>query len=204
MSKTLKYILIGSGVIGGLCIIGFLIFNFMIASAFGAFDKTYSVTELKEEYFSKEKEIQDVINYYDFIKPKDYTVDIEFTDEKLLSRLTIYKKDSSKVVYQKWDVPIGEMQSQELTTYLEWNANEVKTLKEKLDKANCISVQDGEPIEIGFKRSGMGMFSFVIFRNKGTDIQNFNNGCDYIMVNRNLALQYGGGAIGPQCFPNKN
>jgi hypothetical protein len=204
MSKTLKYILIGSGVIGGLCIIGFLIFNFMIASAFGAFDKTYSVTELKEEYFSKEKEIQDVINYYDFIKPKDYTVDIEFTDEKLLSRLTIYKKDSSKVVYQKWDVPIGEMQSQELTTYLEWNANEVKTLKEKLDKANCISVEDGEPIKIGFKRSGMGMFSFVIFRNKGTDIQNFNNGCDYIMVNRNLALQYGGGAIGPQCFPNKN
>jgi hypothetical protein len=204
MSKTLKYILIGSGVIGGLCIIGFLIFNFMIASAFGAFDKTYSVTELKEEYFSKEKEIQDVINYYDFIKPKDYTVDIEFTDEKLLSRLTIYKKDSSKVVYQKWDVPIGEMQSQELTTYLEWSGNEVKTLKEKLDKANCISVEDGEPIKIGFKRSGMGMFSFVIFRNKGTDIQNFNNGCDYIMVNRNLALQYGGGAIGPQCFPNKN
>jgi hypothetical protein len=204
MSKTLKYILIGSGVIGGLCIIGFLIFNFMIASAFGAFDKTYSVTELKEEYFSKEKEIQDVINYYDFIKPKDYTVDIEFTDEKLLSRLTIYKKDSSKVVYQKWDVPIGEMQSQELTTYLEWSGNEVKTLKEKLDKANCISVEDGEPIKIGFKRSGMGMFSFVIFRNKGTDIQNFNNGCDYIMVNRNLALQYGGGAIGTQCFPNKN
>ena len=204
MNKYLKYFLIGSSIILGLFVIGFIIFNLMIASAFGAFDKTYSVTELKEEYFSKEKEIQDVINYYDFIKPKDYTVDIEFTDEKLLSRLTIYKKDSSKVVYQKWDVPIGEMQSQELTTYLEWSGNEVKTLKEKLDKANCISVEDGEPIKIGFKRSGMGMFSFVIFRNKGTDIQNFNNGCDYIMVNRNLALQYGGGAIGTQCFPNKN
>ena len=204
MNKYLKYFLIGSSIILGLFVIGFIIFNLMIASAFGAFDKTYSVTELKEEYFSKEKEIQDVINYYDFIKPKDYTVDIEFTDEKLLSRLTIYKKDSSKVVYQKWDVPIGEMQSQELTTYLEWSGNEVKTLKEKLDKANCISVEDGEPIKIGFKRSGMGMFSFVIFRNKGTDIQNFNNGCDYIMVNRNIALQYGGGAIGTQCFPNKN
>lgn len=204
MNKYLKYFLIGSSIILGLFVIGFIIFNLMIASAFGAFDKTYSVTELKEEYFSKEKEIQDVINYYDFIKPKDYTVDIEFTGEKLLSRLTIYKKDSSKVVYQKWDVPIGEMQSQELTTYLEWSGNEVKTLKEKLDKANCISVEDGEPIKIGFKRSGMGMFSFVIFRNKGTDIQNFNNGCDYIMVNRNLALQYGGGAIGTQCFPNKN
>ena len=204
MNKYLKYFLIGSSIILGLFVIGFIIFNLMIASAFGAFDKTYSVTELKEEYFSKEKEIQDVINYYDFIKPKDYTVDIEFTDEKLLSRLTIYKKDSSKVVYQKWDVPIGEMQSQELTTYLEWSGNEVKTLKEKLDKANCISVEDGEPIKIGFKRSGMGMFSFVIFRNKGKDIQNFNNGCDYIMVNRNIALQYGGGAIGTQCFPNKN
>lgn len=175
----------------------------MISAAFGSFDKSYSVSELKEEYYSNKKEIQDVISYYNTIKPKNYIVEIEFTNNKLLTRLTILERNSSNVVYQKWDVPVDEIQSHELTKYLGWNKDDVKNLKEKLDDADCISVEDGEPIKIGFKRSGMGMFSFNIFQNKLTDRSNYNDGCEYILVNRNLALQYGGGAIGAQCFPNK-
>ena len=204
MSKVLKYVLIGIGVIGGLFIIGFLIFNFMIASAFGAFDKTYSVTELKQEYFSKEKEIDDLIKYFNQIKPKDKQVDIEFKNNKTLDRLRIEYLDSTQTPYQQWGVQVASLTKPEFKKDLNWTEENVEKLKEKLDAANCISIEDGEPIKIGFKRSGMGMFSFVVFQKKETDRGGFDNGCTYILVNKKLALEYGGGAIGSQCFPNKN
>ena len=37
-----------------------------------------------------------------------------------------------------------------------------------------------------------------------TDRSVFNDSCQYILVDKSLALEYGGGAIGPQCFPRKN
>ncbi|MBP2618769.1 hypothetical protein [Chryseobacterium jejuense] len=86
---------------------------------------------------------------------------------------------------------------------MNWTEDEIKILKEKLDNANCISIKDGEPVKIGFKRSGLGMYSFNVFQKRDTDRSIFNDGCQYILRNHNLALEYGGGAIGQQCFPNK-
>lgn len=87
---------------------------------------------------------------------------------------------------------------------MKWSEDEVTELKIKLDKANCISVEDGEPIKIGFKRSGLGMYSFNIFQDIQTDRSEYSGKCEYIMIDRNLMLEYGGGAIGPQCFPKEN
>lgn len=161
---------------------------------------------MKSEYFSKEKEIADLINYYNHIRPNDYLVDIEFKDDKILDRLQIatFKDSSYNVIYQEWDVDIRDLQKDNLKNILNWDANDIKGLKERLDKANCISVEDGEPIKIGFKRSGLGMYSFNIFQENQSDRTEYNNKCEYILVNRNLMLEYGGGAIGSQCFPNKN
>ena len=202
MSKTLKYILIGLGIILGLFSVGFVIINIMIASAFGAFDKDYSVSDLKEEYNSKEKEIDDLILYFNQIKPKDKIVSIEFKDDKTLSRLQIDFKDSTKAIFQQWDIPVNNLLNPKLVKDLDWNDEKIKLLKKKLDKADCISIEDGEPIKIGFKRIGMGMYSFNIFQDKATDIYNYNNSCQYILVSKKLALEYGGGAIGTQCFQN--
>lgn len=202
MSKTLKYILIGLGIILGLFSVGFVIINIMIASAFGAFDKDYSVSDLKEEYNSKEKEIDDLILYFNQIKPKDKIVSIEFKDDKTLSRLQIDFKDSTKTIFQQWDIPVNNLLNPKLVKDLDWNDEKIKLLKKKLDKANCISIEDGEPIKIGFKRIGMGMYSFNIFQDKTTDIYKYNDSCQYILVSRKLVLEYGGGAIGPQCFQN--
>jgi len=204
VNRFFKYLLIIISVIGGVFLIGSIVTVLMIGCAFGSFDKSYSVTELKDEYYSKEAEIKDLINYYNKIKPENYSVDIEFKNDKILERLRIIYKDSSNVVYQNWNVNSNVLFTEKLKGIAGWNEEQIAVLKNKLDIANCISVEDGEPLKIGFKRSGLGMFSFNVFQEINTDRSKYNDGCEYILVNRNLAFQYGGGAIGNQCFPNKN
>lgn len=207
MNKFLKYFLIILASVGGLLIIGLAVMSFMVAAAFGSFDKKYSASELKDEYYSKEKEISELIHYYNHIKPEGYLIDIEFKDDNTLARLQVISKDSlskSHVIYQEWDISTDVLQKDDLRSLLKWNVKEVAELKKRLDKANCISVEDGEPIKIGFKRSGLGMYSFNVFQDFQTDRSEYNNKCEYILVNRNLMLEYGGGTIGPQCFPKEN
>lgn len=93
MNKFLKYLLIILTTISGLFLIGFVVMYFMIAAAFRGFDKNYSASELKDEYYSKEKEISELINYYNHIKPKGYWVDIEFKDYNTLERVQITSKE---------------------------------------------------------------------------------------------------------------
>lgn len=204
MNKVFTYFIIILCAIGGLFLIGFIVVTLMIGYAFGSFDKTYSVSELKEEYYLREVEIADLIKYYNTIKPENYSVDIEFRNDKMLNRLRITTKDSTKVMYQNWDVSSNVLQTKKIRDLVGWEEREVRILKNKLDKANCISVEDREPLKIGFKRSRMGMFSFNIFQKTTTNREEYNDGCEYILVNKYLALQYGGGAIGNQCFPDKN
>lgn len=204
MNKVLKYFIIVLCAIGSLFLVGLVTMIVMVGYAFGSFDKSYSVSDLKEEYYLKEPEIADLIKYYNTIKPENYSVDIEFKNDEMLNRLTITTKDPSEIIYQNWDVSSSVLQTKEIRNLLGWEDREVRVLKKKLDKANCISVEDGEPLKIGFKRSGMGMFSFNIFQKANTNREEYNDGCEYILINKYLALQYGGGAIGNQCFPDKN
>lgn len=75
-------------------------------------------------------------------------------------------------------------------------------LKEKMDNANCISVESGEPFTIGYQRSGMGMYFYNLFDKPLTDSlkKAYNDGCMHILYNEKVALELGGGAIGQQCF----
>ena len=169
MSKTLKYILIGLSSIFGLFIIGAITLSIMIGSAFGVFDKNYSVSELKEEYSSNEKAIDDLISYFNKSKPKDKIVAIEFKDNETIGRLIIRDKKSDSTFFQHWDFDKEMLITPNLKSKLGWDLKTIEILKEKLDEADCISIEDGEPIKVGFKRSGMGMFSFNIFQNKETN-----------------------------------
>lgn len=204
MTKYLNYVI---GFLITIFLLFILVMFFLIEaidSAFDFNDKIYSVSELKNEYVKNEKNINDLILYFQSIKPKDKIIDIEFKNDEILERLRINYNDSLKSDYQQWNLNVKSLMSQEFEKDLHWNGEQIETLKEKLDKANCISIEDGEPIKIGFKRSGMGMFSFDVFQKTIADRSKFNDGCQYILVNQNLVLEYGGGAIGPQCFPNKN
>ncbi|UHO37758.1 hypothetical protein H5J24_19330 [Chryseobacterium capnotolerans] len=166
MSKISKYIFIGLvGILGLIVIIG-ITFIVMITIAFGTFDKDYSVTELEEEYIENKAEIDDLIQYYYKIKPSDKMVDIEFKNDKVLERITITSLNDNQLTYQNWDINVSDVTKSKLKFELNWSEDEIKTLKEKLDKANCISIKDGEPVKLGFKRSGLGMYSFNVFQKK--------------------------------------
>ena len=205
MSPVFKYILIGFSTIMGLLMICFLYMFISIASVFGGiFERDYSINELKTEYNDKEKEIDDLIKYFNQIKPKDKNVAIEFKNDKVLERLVIVPSDTAKKSYQGWDINVKSLYQQEFKKDLNWSEDQVDELKNRLDEANCISIEDGEPIKIGFKRYGMVMYSFNVFQKNETDRSLFNDGCTYILVNYKLALEYGGGAIGRQCFSKQN
>jgi len=195
-----------------LCGIGFVIFigyTLVIVSAFGGFDKDYSVSDLKDNFEKNKTEIYELKRYFNEIVPKNRFVEIEFSDDNTLGRFGIKASDSTAgdsngSMFLEWDLKINTQRMDSIIKPMGWTRETLKTLKEKLDKANCIQIESGEPAKIGFQRSGMGMYFFNVFDKPIPDSLkvNYNDSCTYILANDTLVLEYGGGAIGRQCFYN--
>jgi hypothetical protein len=51
----------------------------------------------------------------------------------------------------------------------------------------------------------MGKYYYNIFDRPIPDSlkAEYNDSCTYILYNDKVVLEYGGGAVGPQCFPTK-
>jgi hypothetical protein len=196
--------------VGGIiCVVGY---GVMLASVFGMFDKHYNLTELIENFNKNRTEIYEVRDYFKSIIPKYKMVDIEFDDDNI-ARLVISPVDTGKgsdltLNFQDWNIPIKSPKTDSLLKVLGWTRSNLDQLKSLLDNANCISINNKEPAEIGFKRSGMGMYFFNIFEHPIPDSlkSRYNDSCTYVYVNKNLVLEYGGGAVGGQCFakPDKS
>jgi hypothetical protein len=187
---------------------------------------TSSEKDLKENFGKNNIAISNLKQFYNQITPKDLVVYIEYKNEKSID-LKVYhvtgERYPRKAVFQQWDInpfdykkpeaPVLDnsafaAETQSLDTIkkrLNWTQKTFKDIKEYLDKANCISVSNGNPTNIGFKRSGMGMYFYNLFDQPL--INNFkkiyNDTCTYRLYNDTVVLEYGGGAIGPQCFPDK-
>lgn len=198
MNRALKVLLIFFGII-------LLIFGGFLLFLHIAFDgifsgPSYDKKDLIENYERRKTEILDVKKYYKSILPEGSYVDIEFEND---NELGIFHVRIDSVFQSNWNLKIESPKVDSLLTELKWSTKELKIIKEKLDKANCISIAGKEPTVIGWQRSGMGMFSYVIFdQNLNKDkIEDYNDGCTNIFYKENIVLQYGGGAIGMQCFP---
>lgn len=198
MNKILKILLVIFGVFI-LIIGGFLLFLHI------AFDgiftgPSYDKKDLIKNYEKRTEEILDVKNYFKSILPGGANVTIEFDND---NELGIFHVKVDSIYQNNWNLKIKSTKVDSLLTDLNWSTQELKILKEKLDKANCISIGGKEPVVIGWQRSGMGMFSYVIFdQNLNKDkIEDYNDGCTNVFYKENIVLQYGGGAIGMQCFP---
>ncbi len=206
VKNILKIILILFGTI----LVIFIGYIVMIIFAFGGFDKDYSVTELKENFEKNKTEIYELKKYFNEIVPKNRFVEIEFDNDNTLTRfgikpLAYTPGDQNGFIFLDWDLKINTERIDNIIKPLGWTRETLKTLKEKLDNANCIQIESGEPTKIGFQRSGMGMYSFHVFDNPIPDSlrKNYNDGCIYIMASEKLVLEYGGGAVGSQCFYDK-
>ncbi len=199
MNKTLKWIsvIIGSGL---LLVFGYIFYVFSTFS----FDegKHYSKHDLIDNYNQNATQIADLKTYVNSIVPSNKKVDIEFEGN---NKLLIFHLMDNGNYDSNWDLKLKSKKTDTLLTRLNWTKETLKTLKEKLDAANCISVKSGEPCIIGFQRSGMGKYFYNIFDKPIPDSlkSNYNDSCTYILYSDKVILEYGGGAIGPQCFPAK-
>jgi hypothetical protein len=200
MKKTIKWILIivGSGL---LLYIGFFIYSILTFSFYDD-GKFYSKQDLIDNYNQKSQQIVDLKTYINKIVPANKSVDIEFDGNK---RLDIFHVIDSGTYDSNWDLKISSKKVDTLLNKLGWTHQTLTSLKEKLDAANCISVKNGEPCNIGFQRSGMGKYYYNIFDKAIPDSlkSKYNDSCTYILFQDRVVLEYGGGAIGPQCFPTK-
>lgn len=162
---------------------------------------------------------QNVVALKDFfnrIVPKDYSIYIEFKSPEKILHLDesidfwVSKKDSSSDsiidIFQEWSVELKSKKLDSLLNLTPLTRTDLQALKGYLDKAKCISVTNGNICDIGYARSGMGKYSYLIFDKPLSDDEkkNYNNNCEYIFYKDNIVLVYGGGAIGAQCFPDKD
>ncbi|MBC6367319.1 hypothetical protein DDT91_11015 [Algoriphagus sp. AK58] len=173
-----------------------------------------SKKELVDNYENKSKEITILKNEYSKLVPDSLIVSIEFNPENKIVNTTesidlkIYRKNPngrSTVIAQEWNLDRESEKLAEMLLTIGWNKNSLNKIKELLDSANCVSIENGRTVTIGFARSGMGKYFYKVFDKNLTDneIEEYNDGCTYIYHKDNIVLEYGGGAVGPQCFPDE-
>lgn len=199
MNKTLKWILIIIG--SGLAL--YFGYIFYVFSTFSFDDgKYYSKQDLIDNYNQKSSQIVDLKSYINKIVPANKSVDIDFDGSK---EFFIFHLVDNGNYNSNWNLKVNSTTTDTLLTKLNWTKETLNILKQKLDAANCISVKSGEPCNIGFQRSGMGKYFYNIFERPIPDSlkSKYNDSCTYILYSDNVVLEYGGGAIGPQCFPTK-
>jgi hypothetical protein len=198
-----------------------------VSATFGVFDKEYFIAELKEKAAQKEVELYELKKYFNQIIPINRSVGIELGNCNTLKYLRI---DDLKPRFSMWDtigyasrsnrrgtqaeypqstqlflehdLEINTSLTDSILTTLGWNQKTLMELKNKLDHANCIGIESGEPTKIRFQRSGLGMYSFIVFGHPMSirSRSDYNDSCRYLYVSNKLALEYEGGAVGRQCF----
>ena len=156
------------------------------------------------------------INYlkteYSKLVPGGYIVSIEFNpaNEIAMMKESIdlrieHISNGQTDVKQEWNLEYNSHKLNQMLKPLNWTNETIHSIKQLLSDANCVSIKNGEITTVGFARSGMGKYFFKLFNNDltGDEIKQYNDGCTYIYYKKNIVLEYGGGAIGPQCFPDK-
>ena len=187
-----------------------------------------SKKELIENYENKKAEIQKLKTQYQKLVPQNYIVEIEFEPEsKILTtteeiNIKIYKlkdkteiidensdfvqrNDGLKIITQNWNLKPNSEELENIIKTIGWTNQTLVEIKKILNEANCISIENGKITTIGFARSGMGKYSYKLFEKplNSKQKEEYNNGCEYIFYKDNIVLEYGGGAIGPQCFESE-
>ena len=185
-------------VVGLFCAAGYWVYS--VYSFISLFPQaTYNKEDLVNNYELKKRQIEELRVFINQIVPAEKSVNIEFEGDSIIY---IFHVGTNGSIGRNWNVPIVSGKTDTLLTTLGWNHETLKTLKRKLADANCISVENGEPVRIGYQRSGMGKYYYLAFDQPLPDSvrKKYDDGCTYIFYKDNMVLEYGGGAIGPQCF----
>ncbi len=169
----------------------------------------------KEAIENYETHIQDITNLKnEFTKavPKGYIVSlsIELDNDPLRTILGIdlmiskkAKNGELELIDGEFDMEYGSERLDQLLQILKWDPMTFSNFRNLMQMANCCSIENGNPIEVGFTRSGLGKYSYLIFPTdilSVPQIKEYNDGCQYKYYKKNVVLKYEGGMAGPQCF----
>lgn len=175
-----------------------------------------SKAEQIENLKKNEDEIRKLIKEYSKLVPDSLTVFIEFnprdnilsTDKNIDLRIHSNRKNEKGGIdlnFQDWNLAYDSEILLSNIKSLGWNEQTLIEIKNLLDSANCNSIANGKISTVGFKRSGMGKYSYKFFENDLNEKEQaeYNDGCYYIYYERNIVLEFAGGAVGQQCFESE-
>lgn len=169
-----------------------------------------------ENLKKNEKNIQNLIQKYSELVADSLTIHIGFnsrnevlnTEKSIDLRISSNQKNKNGIVgqtFRKSNLAYDSKILIEQIKAIGWNENTLIEIKDLLDIANCTSIENGEIINVGFARSGMGKYSYKFFKQNLTKAEKlkYNDGCYNIFYDRNIVLEYGSGAFGQECFENE-
>lgn len=170
-----------------------------------------SKRELTDNYEKKKNEIIELKNTFEKMVPKGYVVFLELKESEYTPGmiqaidLQVYKENALgelDMIDGDWDMIYGSDELDELLALVGWDRMTLLALKNIMQTANCISIQNGDYAEIGFARSGLGKYFYRLYSKKLSkpQISELNDGCEFIYYKDNVVLRYVGGMAGPQCF----
>ena len=180
----------------------------------------------RDNFLTRNKEIYELKNFYNSITPKDMNVQIEFISDTLIDLEIInianpkypiklffaqsninpynYKPETSSNDSSKYTATTESLEISK--SQIGWTNETFKTIKKYLDKSNCISITNGEPANIGFKRSGFGIYFYNMYNNpidSNLKTKYHDDSCKYRILNDTLILEYRNGVYGPNCIQDK-
>ncbi|MBL7982619.1 MAG: hypothetical protein JNL52_12505 [Flavobacteriales bacterium] len=207
MASLGRDIIKGLAIAMGAILLFFLVIGLFFYGLIGGFDRTYTPSEMVEAFDDHKQEINELISYFNNMVPQGKFVEIEFDDDDELTRFGFTPPcDTSQKWFLDWDVRVESSQMDSLMDCLGWDLNQVRELKKILDAADCIQIANhADGTHIGFKRSGMQMYSYYIFHPPVSDSLRtvYESYHTLLFANDTLAVEWAGGAIGLQTWPEK-
>jgi hypothetical protein len=196
MNKLLKRGLLVLGIGTGI----FLTWVVVLAYAWSsAIDPVYTKADVVRNYQQQRRKIVALGPHLNAMVRPGQRVEIEFNGPEVLPIFHVQtgpaRSDNWRV---RWDSPTADT----LLRRLGWTRHTLQALQTKLAAAGCISIASGEPCEVGYRRSGMGIYYYEVFAQPMSDSvrQQYTRGCQYLICHDRLALRYRGGAVGGDCI----
>lgn len=170
--------------------------------------REYTNQDVVNNYRKKETQIRGLKKFYNSIIPPNKFVEIEFDDSQHLFRFGVYSINpaTNELIlpgFLNWNLSTNSNNVDSVVATLNWNQQTLKTIKQKLDSANCISIESGEPCKIGFQRQDLGKYNYLVFDKPMSDSLKlfYKNYCAYNLYNDRVVLMWGAGALGGDCYP---
>ena len=157
---------------------------------------------MAKHYEEHKAEMRELCDYMQSVLDDSTAIQLEFEGNKQ----GIFRVKSADSDSFSWEVD-SDSKRDSLMQVVGLTEEEYVNIRKKLKTMGCIGVEASrnypESMEIWFRRIGMGMYSFVLYKRPMTkeEKENALNDDTLIPYNDSTLFQYGGGAIGLQVFP---